>query len=161
MREADGREQAKTAVAGIDPKAAVIAGVAAGVAFLATMEIDLRLTGRNVDDRILIGRPFVRNPKAAKGAGTLLHGVNSAIFAFLYAAACDRIPGPPWWKGTLFFNVENVLLYPSTALARHHPAVKEGHLANYWTLPAFLQSIPRRIAFGAVLGTVYDRLRRR
>jgi hypothetical protein len=146
---------------GIDAKAATIAGLAAGAAFVATMEIDLRATGRNVDDRILLGRPVVKNPDAAKAVGTILHGVNSVAFAWLYAAVCDRIPGPPWWKGVLFFNVENVLLYPLTAFERFHPAVREGRLASYWNWPAFLQSIPRHVAYGVVLGVVYDRLRRR
>jgi len=151
---------AQAAVARIDPKAATVAGLAAGAAFVATLEIDIKLTGRNVDDRVLLGRPLVKNPDAAKTVGTLLHGVNSVLFAFLYAAVCDRLPGPPWWKGTLFFNVENALFYPLTALERHHPAVKEGRLDSYWNWPAFAQSIPRHIAYGVVLGLVYDRLRR-
>lgn len=144
-----------------DIPSAVIAGIAAGIAFLATMVVDLRLTGRNVDDRILLGRPLVREPKMAKGVGTVVHFTNSAAFGFLYALICDRLPGPPWLKGTIFFNVENVALYPITALDRHHPAIKDGTLDRYWTWSAFLQSIPRHIAFGAVLGVLYDRLRRR
>ncbi len=145
-----------------DAGAAVVAGLAAGTAFLATMEADLRLTGRNVDDRILLGRPLVKNPEHAKTVGTLLHAVNSVVFALLYAAVCDRIPGPPWWRGVLFFNVENVALYPITAaLGRHHPAVREGRLASYWNWPAFVQSVPRHVAFGVVLGLLYERLRHR
>ena len=145
----------------IDAKSAMIAGLAAGAAFVATMEADLRLTGRNVDDRVLLGRPLVKEPDAARTAGTILHGVNSVVFAFLYAAVCDRIPGPPWWKGILFFNVENVLLYPLMAFERFHPAVREGRLSSYWNWPAFLQSIPRHVAYGLVLGIVYQRLRRK
>ena len=153
---------AKSAFERIDTRAAVVAGLAAGAAFVATMEVDLRVTGRNVDDRILLGRPVVTNPAKAKAAGTLLHGANSVAFAFLYAVVCDRIPGPPWWKGTLFFNAENVVLYPLTAaLERYHPAIRNGELASYWTWPAFVQSIPRHVAYGAVLGATYDRVRRR
>lgn len=151
----------RIAESAIDPLAASVAGLAAGSAFLATMEVDLRLTCRNLDDRILLGRPAVREASHAKTAGTIIHALNSLVFAFLYALVCDRIPGPPWWKGTLFFNIENIVLYPITALERHHPAIKSGQLAPYWNWPAFLQSIPRHIAFGAVLGIVYHRLRRR
>lgn len=154
-------ELTRTTLERIDARAAVIAGLAAGTAFIATMVVDLRLTGRNLDDRILLGRPLVRDPEQAKAAGTILHGINSIVFALLYAAVCNRLPGPAWWKGALFSNAENVALYPLTALERHHPATREGRLASYWNWPAFLQSIPRHIAFGAVLGVVYDRLRRR
>lgn len=146
----------------IDPRAATVAGLAAGAAFVAVMEADLRLTGRNVDDRIFLGRPLAPDrPEAAKGIGTLLHVLNSIGFAWLYALLEARLPGPPWAKGVLFFNLENVVLYPLTALDRKHPAVQDGQIAPYFTWPAFLQSIPRHVAYGAVLGVLYDRLRRR
>ena len=155
-------ERARSVLGRVDGRAAVVAGLAAGAAFVATMEADIKLTGRNVDDRILLGRPLVKNRESAKKVGTLVHGINSLGFALLYAAVCDHIPGPPWWKGTLFFNAENVMLYPITAaFGRRHPAIRDGQLPSYWTWPAFVQSIPRHIAFGAVLGILYDRLRRR
>ncbi|MDF3038946.1 MAG: hypothetical protein K0Q71_1652 [Thermomicrobiales bacterium] len=34
----------------VDPKAVVMSGLAAGAVFVAVLEADLRLTGRNVDD---------------------------------------------------------------------------------------------------------------
>lgn len=144
----------------IDLRATTIAGFAAGVAFYAVMEADLRLTRRNVDDRIFLAGPLVSDPEAARRVGTIIHFANSLGFAALYAAVEPKLPGPPWWKGVLFFNLENVLLYPLTALGDRHPAIRAGVIADYWTWPAFLQSIPRHVAFGAVLGEVYARLRR-
>ncbi len=151
----------QNALARIDPKAAALAGLAAGAAYLLTQEADNRLTGRNLDDRILLAGPFVRDPERAKQVGTAVHVANSLALSGLYAAVEPALPGPPWWKGVLFFNVENVLLYPALVFSRHHPAIRDGVIADYWTWPAFLQSIPRHVAFGAVLGIAYDRLKRR
>src|SRR5690349_17170849 len=96
--------------------AATVAGLAAGLAFVLTMEIDLRLTGRNVDDRIALGRPLVAGrAERAKTVGLALHLVNSVGFAWLYAWLQRWIPGPPWWRGVAMFNIENLLLYPLTA----------------------------------------------
>ena len=144
----------------INLPAAVLAGLAGGIAFYLTMLLDLKV-GKNVDDRIFLGRPLVKEPEQAIAAGNVMHAVNSAAFGVVYAMVEDRIPGPPWWKGTLFFNIENVVLYPLTAVGNRHPAIRDGQIDPYWTWPAFLQSIPRHIAYGAVLGIVYDRLRRR
>lgn len=151
----------RSLLARIDPKATTIAGLAAGAAFYAVMEADLRLTGRNVDDRIFLAGPIVRDPAAAKAVGSAIHVANSLAFAALYAVLEPEIPGPPWWKGTLFFNVENLVLYPLTAVGDRHPAIREGIIDDYWTWPAFFQSIPRHVAYGLVLGVVYDRLKHR
>jgi hypothetical protein len=42
----------------LDVKAVAVSGLAAGAAFVAVLEADLRLTGRNVDDLMILGRPF-------------------------------------------------------------------------------------------------------
>ncbi len=151
----------RKAIGAIDPKAAIVAGFVAGAAYLAVQAADLRLTGRNVDDRILLAGLFVRDPERAKPVGTAMHLANSLAFSGLYAAVERKLPGPPWWKGVLFFNLENLALYPLLVFRRHHPSIRSGIIDDYWTWPAFLQSIPRHVAFGAVLGVVYDRLTRR
>jgi hypothetical protein len=107
-----------------------------GAAFVAVLEADLRLTGRNVDDLMILGRPFTEDPTKARAVGMAIHVVNSLALASLYATLEGRLPGPGWVKGVIFANVENVILY--------------------W--PAFWQSVPRHIAFGVVLGVLYDRL---
>ncbi len=146
---------------GVDVRAAGISGLAAGAAFVAVLEADVRLTGNNVDDLVFLGRPLAGKPTLARPVGLALHAANSVGFALLYARLQDRLPGPPWWRGVVFFNVENVLLYPFLVFEEWHPAIRDGQLDRYWTWPSFLQSIPRHVAYGAVLGSAYGRLRRR
>lgn len=146
---------------GIDARAAGLAGLAAGAAFVAVLEVDLRLSGNNVDDLIFLGRPLAGGPDRARPIGLAVHAANSVGFALLYARVEERLPGPPWWRGVLFFNVENLLLYPLLVFEELHPAIRDGQLDRYWTWPSFLQSVPRHAAYGAVLGAAYARLRRR
>ena len=146
-------------VRGLDPNAVMILGLAAGAAFVAVLEADLRLTGRNVDDLMILGRPFAEDPSRARAIGGVIHAVNSLALATLYAALEPRLPGPALWKGVVFANVENVVLYPITLFEDIHPAIRLGEVDRYFTWPAFWQSVPRHIAFGAVLGILYDRLR--
>lgn len=143
----------------IDPKVVVAAGLVAGAAFVAVLEADLRLTGRNVDDLIILGRPFVRDPRHARAVGVAIHAVNSVGLAALYAMVEPQLPGPPWWRGVVFANVENAILYPITMFEDHHPAVRDGQVDRYFNWPAFWQSAPRHVAYGAVLGALYGRLR--
>jgi hypothetical protein len=142
-----------------DPKVVAISGLAAGAAFVAVLEIDLRLTGRNVDDLMILGRPFIEEPAKARALGGALHAFNSVALASLYAMLEQRIPGPGWLKGVIFANVENAILYPIALFEDIHPAIRSGQVDRYFTWPAFWQSIPRHIAYGAVLGILYDRLR--
>ena len=143
-------------------RAVAVAGTVAGVAYLAEMAVDLPLLDHNADDLVFLGAPFVGNNHAlAKPVGTAVHAANAANLALAYALLAEpRLPGPPWWRGALFANIENALLYPLTKLTdRHHPAVRDGRLAPYWNRPAFLQSVLRHVAYGAVLGALYHRLR--
>ena len=137
----------------------MISGLAAGAAFVAVQEADLRLTGRNVDDLTILGRPFAEEPTKARAIGAAIHAVNSLALATLYAMLEPRLPGPAWWKGVVFTNIENVVLYPITMFEEIHPAIRLGEVDRYFTWPAFWQSVPRHIAYGAMLGFVYDRLR--
>ena len=148
----------RNAVRELEPKAVIVSGLAAGAAFAAVLEADLRLTGRMVDDLIVLGRPFVKDPSHARAAGLAVHAANSVALASLYALVEKRIPGPPWFKGVLFANVENVLLYPVTVLEDKHPAIRDGQVDRYFTWPAFWQSVPRHVAYGAVLGVLYAHL---
>ncbi len=137
----------------------VISGLAAGAAFVAVLEVDLRLTGRNVDDLLILGRPLAEEPATARAVGGAIHAINSLALATLYATLEPRLPGPAWLKGVVFASVENVILYPITLFEDIHPAIRLGEVDRYFTWPAFWQSVPRHIAFGAVLGVLYDRLR--
>ena len=83
---------------------------------------------------------------------------NSVALAQVYRLVEDRLPGSPWVKGVIFANVENSLLYPLTYLEDLHPAVRDGQVDRYFNWPAFWQSVPRHVAYGAVLGGLYARL---
>ncbi len=142
-------------------EAIVAAGLAGGVAYLATMAVDLRLTGRRVDDLLFLGRPIAKDRNRARMAGVGVHLVNSIVLAAVYARfGRSCLQGPGWWRGIIFANAENAALYPLTVFEDHHPAVRAGEIDRYWTWPAFLLSIPRHIAYGAAAGAVYERLRR-
>jgi hypothetical protein len=143
----------------LDAKAVAVSGLAAGAAFVAVLEADLRLTGRNVDDLMILGRPFFAEPTKARAIGGAIHALNSLALAGLYAMLERRIPGPAWLKGVVFANVENAILYPVTRFEDIHPAICTGQVDRYYNWPAFWQSVPRHTAFGAVLGTLYDRMR--
>ena len=116
----------------LNPTAAVASGIAAGLAFVAVLEADLRLTGRNVDDLTVLGRPLVKEPKNARIVGAAIHMLNAVALAGVYALVEHRIPGPPWWKGVVFANVENVILYPLTILEDRHPAIRDGQVDRYF-----------------------------
>ena len=102
-----------------------------------------RLTGINEDDLTLLGRPFAADPSFAKLAGVPVHLGNSVALALVYAAvAHNRIPGPPWLRGALFATLEDTMLYPIAMLEQFHPSIRDGQVDRYWTLPAYLLSIP-------------------
>jgi hypothetical protein len=143
----------------LDAKAVAVSGLAAGAAFVAVLEADLRLTGRNVDDLMILGRPFFAEPTKARAIGGAIHALNSLALAGLYAMLERRIPGPAWLKGVVFANVENAILYPVTRFEDIHPAICTGQVDRYYNWPAFWQSVPRHIAFGALLGMLYGRMR--
>jgi hypothetical protein len=138
--------------------AVVIAGLVAGVAYAAVQEADLRLTGRNVDDLAVLGRPFIRERRPARLLGLAFHLLNGVALALVYEKVQHRLPGPPAVRGVIFANAENALLYPVTVFEDHHPGIREGSIARYRTWPAFIQSVPRHIVYGAVLGALYARL---
>lgn len=145
----------------VDFRAAVVSGLVAGTVYALTAEVDNRISGRNLDDLKLLGRPAVRNAKWAKLAGVPIHLFNSVVLAVAFAAVRHRLPGGPAARGIAFATIENTLLYPIAALDGHHPGVRDGQADRYFTLPAYLLSIPRHTAYGATLGLLYERLRRR
>ncbi len=144
-----------------DLGAAMIAGAVAGGAYLALTAAEERLLPARLDDRVLLGGQVVPTEEGARAIGTVMHLGGSVVFGVAYAKiAADRFPGPTWLRGTLFFNAENTLLYPMTAVPGAFKAIADGRLDPYWTWPAYLQSIPRHVLYGVVVGKVYERLRR-
>lgn len=135
-----------------------IAGLAAGAAYVVTQELDIRLTGRNVDDLAALGRFIVRQPRQARLVGLAIHLINSVVLALIYSRVKSKLPGPPAVRGATFAAIENLALYPITMFDENHPGIRDGSIARYWTWPAFLQSIPRHLVYGAVLGVLLRRL---
>jgi hypothetical protein len=92
----------------------------------------------------------------------VIHLGNAAALGVVYAFLAEsRLSGAPWRRGTLFASLENVVLYPLTALENRHAAVRDGQIDRYWNAEAFVQSMPRHAAYGATLGFLYDRWRRK
>lgn len=145
--------------ADIDWGAATAAGLAAGAAYAMVQEVDLQLTDNRVDDLLILGRPFSKDPRKARLFGLVFHAANSVALAVVYAALERRLSGPPWLRGVVFANLENVLLYPITRFEHVHPAVRDGQVDSYRTWPSFWQSVPRHVAYGFVLGVGYARFR--
>jgi len=143
----------------VDFRAATVAGLAAGTAYVVMMEIDTRLSGKKLDDLILLGWPLVKDKRHAKAAGMAPHLMNSVSLAMLYGATGARkLPGPGWFRGLVSTSVETVGLYPTAILENHHPAIREGTLDRFWNWPAFWLSVPRHVVFGLTLGALYERL---
>jgi uncharacterized protein DUF6789 len=144
----------------VDAPAAAIAGVVAGIAFSGTMYVEIRLSGRKLNDLVLLGRPLTGSPDKAALAGFPIHELNAAALGVVYATyGRNRLPGPPALRGALFTLIENVVLYPLTYFEGIHPAVKDGQVDRYWSLHAHLWTVPRHVAYGLVLGSLYERLR--
>ena len=147
---------------GLDVGAAARAGVVSVIAYTAVMEIDRRITGSRIDDLILLGRPAVPGrPDLARRVGAGVHLVNGAVIGLAYAAvAHDRLPGPPWLRGATALMIENLALYPMMLPLRTlHPAIRDGQLDDYWSLPAFVESLPPHLVYGLLVGPLYERLR--
>ncbi|MDQ2682436.1 MAG: hypothetical protein M3Y37_02810 [Chloroflexota bacterium] len=145
----------------INPKAAVLAGTTAGSAYVLCQEIDNRLSGQNLDDLVLLGRPFVDDPGKAKLAGVPIHLFNSVALASLFPIVRRVLPGGRVTQGISFALIENTVLYPVAVLENMHPAVRNGEVDRYFSLKAFLLSLPRHVAYGATLGLLYDRFAER
>lgn len=114
-----------------DVSAAAVSGLAAGAAFMAVLEVNLRLTGRNVDDLMIRGGPFVAYPTKAPMVGAI-HVINSLGLAGLYVKLECPIPGSGWLKDLVSANVENVVLYPVTWVEDLYPATRTGLAVSTW-----------------------------
>ena len=156
------RGMARSLLRDVDVGAAVRAGAISVVAYTAVMEFDRKISGSRIDDLILLGRPLVSNrPDLARPVGAVVHLANGALIGLGYAALVnDRLPVPAWLRGVTALMVENLSLYPVMRVARNvHPAMRDGQLDDYWTWPAFAESLPPHLVYGALIGPLYERFR--
>jgi hypothetical protein len=142
---------------GYDPQAATIAGAFASAAYLAEMAVDLSLIDCPTNDLLLLGGPFSRDRRVWPVLGTALHFFNGVALAQVYGVAGRRLPGPHWLRGVMFTMIENTLLWAAIPLFdRYHPSIRAGDLPKMNRPVPFLQQVLRHIAYGAVLGIVYQ-----
>jgi hypothetical protein len=138
-------------------KAAILSGGLSGVAYAIAAEIDNRISGMNLDDLALLGRPFVSEARDARRVGMGIHLFNSVAVASLFPIARRVLPGGPVVQGVTYTFIENTVLYPVAAFEQMHPGIKRGEIDRYFSLKAYLLSIPRHVVFGVVLGLTWDR----
>ena len=140
-------------------RAGGLAGIVAAGAYALELEADRRLFRHNADDLALLGRLVTDDPARARAIGLGMHLFNGAAAGVTYVLlARDRLPGPPWLRGTVASLIENTALYPLALLETRHPGFRDGHLDSYLAVPAFIQTTLRHIVFGAVLGPMTERL---
>jgi hypothetical protein len=148
---------------GFDLPIAVVAGLAGSAAYLAAQAVDIAATRERTDDVALLGMLATRRDPWWRVLGLGAHFVNGALLGTLYARfAHDRLPGPPWLRGTAAAQVENLVLWLALIrpLDRVHPGIRAGRLPTYDRPAPFAQSVWRHLAYGAALGAVYAWLRR-
>jgi len=142
-----------------DLRRAVVAGLAGSAAYLAEQYVDLKLLRYPGDDLKLLGMIATRRAPYWQLAGLANHFANGTALAVVYALLLrNRLPGSPVVRGLLMGQLENALLWPSVPLVidRYHPAIKAGALPRLNTPVYAAQAVLRHVAYGAVLGWVYD-----
>lgn len=141
--------------------AGAVAGLIAGAAFLLAMALDIALTRYRSNDLRLLSGIVPGFGRLWPVLGTVIHLVNGAALGAVYAHIEDRFSGPGWFKGIAFGLVENALLWPVIVmLDRVHPDIRAGTLPKFNRATPFLQEVFRHVVYGAVLGWVYEGLRR-
>ena len=141
---------------------AVVSGLAAGTAFLATTYLDSKLSSYPYNDIKLVGQVFTTKSPFWQIQGLVGHYGFSVVMALLYARYAYRLlPGPGWLKGLLFLMIENNGLYPlAPLLDRIHAGQRQGELPRLMTLKSYVGQTWRHVAFGLVLGALYRSVKR-
>ena len=142
-------------------RAALLAGLGGGLAYLAAQEIDRRMVNPRSNDLVLLGGLVTDNSAVWRPLGLVMHLLASATFGLLFETmVAPRLPGPYWLRGVIMAQTENVTLWPLVLLIdRTHIAVKRGDLASMSRPVYFGQAAWRHLALGAVLGALLGRWR--
>ena len=103
-----------------------LAGVVSGAAYLAAQAIDIKVTGHDTDDRVLVGAIAPVDRADAVSAGAALHLVNAVVFSAAFRlVGRDLLAGPMWLRGLLSALIETIALYLLSMFEHHHPAIRE------------------------------------
>lgn len=139
------------------PMRAAASGAVAAFAYLATMYVDIALTGSQSDDLLMIGRPLSSDPRRARLLGLAAHTGFGTTMGLVYGGLARKwLPGPNWARGIVLMLAENTILWPLTlVIDRTNPAMTGGEIPRLNAPLPFAQQIVRHIAFGAVLGVLY------
>jgi hypothetical protein len=122
------------------------AGAVAAAVWAGQEPLDMRLFGVAYSDPELLAKPF----GGSRLIGVPIHLANGAIFGAVYALVADRLRAPGALKGLAAGLAEHVATWPATRIV---PGV------DLWgNHRAFAQGVWRHALFGAVLGSVYERL---
>ena len=140
------------------PIRTVVAGLAAGFAYLAAQEVDRRFVNPQSNDLVLVGGLVTARPSLWRPLGLFNHLFASVVFAFVYdRLVAPRLAGPGWLRGLLTFQAENAGSWPLVLfLDRHHPAIKAGALCRLNQPVYFAQEVWRHLAFGVTLGALLE-----
>jgi hypothetical protein len=136
------------------------AGVVAAAVWAAQEPLDIRVFGVRYSDPELLGRAVVPKGDGWRPVGLALHAANGFAFGALYSLVAGRLPGSGPVKGTAAGITEHLATWPLMRFVpRWHPAARRlprlyGNRRAYW------QSAWRHLLFGALLGTLEERLRR-
>lgn len=141
----------------VDREQALLAGAAAGTAYLAATWLDSKLSSHPFNDVKLLGQIFTTRTPWWQLQGLLSHYAFGSLVAMVYASWGVRsLPGPGWLKGLIFLQIENTLLYPGALLMdKFHAGIKSGQLAPLMSWKTFKGQVVRHIAFGVALGLLY------
>ncbi|HEY0752841.1 MAG TPA: DUF6789 family protein [Ktedonobacteraceae bacterium] len=148
------------------PGRAAGAGLIATAVYSLAMETDKYLLGNHFHDvkfmRGLLGDTTASKPWTELAAW-MLHFLNGALLAEVYAAFCKRLlPGPNWLKGVIFGEAFVIAAWSMTPLVdRYHPMIKNGQLPRLGNWNSFWQNLLRHFAFGITLGLLYRERARR
>jgi hypothetical protein len=139
-------------------RGALAGAVAAGV-WAVQQPLDKRVFGVDYDDAELLGTVITqrRGTAASLLLGSVLHIGNGALFGAGYALVARSLPGAPPVRGIAAGMTEHLGTWPLTRFLHLHPV--DGDFPQLWgNHRAFAQATWRHVLFGAVLGTVEQRL---
>jgi hypothetical protein len=141
------------------PGRAALAGLIATLAYSIAMEGDQFLIGNRFKDTRFIEGLYNGEKSTPLGLtlAWIIHLLNGVALAELYAAVIKRfLPGPDWFKGSLFGEIFIISAWSLTPLAdKYHPLIKNGELPKLVSWTSFGQNILRHLVFGLALGLLY------